>query len=486
MNPKTDFIKLMNSLVLDENVSFSLGKTVISNELVGKDPPEIPKLHFSDLVRLNLVKSNAQKNIKFSFGLKGLTTEKNLQNQLTTLAGVARALDTSVSRLDSIEFMPPRDNNACVAYTLSGKADLTSLVRRMVFEVKDDEHKLCIQMMERVIASLSMSYLLSNSISIGATSTEGFICIGIRQDYTLHVHLFSVNIDQVGKVWELLTQEAERDASCFLTEDAPYVINALRGEGVDPWLCRVHLLGSSTHRVFDVTLPSKMDRDYGVTVSKDPDFCIKVVRDQCAYEQERKALDAVQPEFYLPTLAKFISEEQWVVIRTLQDKQAKIETKSRTSTETEAVAVVPWWDSKLPQVSGNRGIFFNLGLPVLMNDQQNKNKIFQDCMECLSRMHEKKYCHTDIRIPNIVSFHGKYTLIDYGEAVEVGKRVKVSCRTHKQLLPAAAQKAANINLKFAWKCEHDVEQLALAVLSLKTSKSLERTEELPQQKKRRY
>ena len=41
--------------------------------------------------------------------------------------------------------------------------------------------------------------------------------------------------------------------------------------------------------------------------------------------------------------------------------------------------------------------------------------IYLNCRESLKRLHVQGYCHTDIRLPNILKFGDKLELIDFGE-----------------------------------------------------------------------
>jgi hypothetical protein len=346
----------------------------------------------------------------------------------------------------------------------------------MILEVKDKklESELCCQIIQRTTASMHMSYLLKNSISFGATPNNGYVCIGIREipkerkEYcNLHVHLFSVKVEEIGRYWELLTRETILQPDCFLTEDAPQVLGFLRNAGIDAWLCRVHLLAWSMNRVYDVSLPRHIDfpsnnfesgnakaktKTVGVAISKS-DFCLKVINDTPSFENEIKALHAVEPKFFIPDLSIYLNNKGILDFKEIQENRMAQST------------VDSWWNSKALTLksdsSGGGGtIALVLGQMPTDNDMRDKKKIFHDCMESLREMHASGYCHTDIRLPNIVCFDGKFCLVDFGEAVVTGTAIDLRGRNHPELLP---QDAVGVS-DFAWKDKHDVEQLAWAVI----------------------
>ncbi len=50
-----------------------------------------------------------------------------------------------------------------------------------------------------------------------------------------------------------------------------------------------------------------------------------------------------------------------------------------------------------------------------LEDVTTQAEVFNGCVESLDRMHDKKWCHTDIRVANMVTIAGKYTLVDFGD-----------------------------------------------------------------------
>ncbi len=79
----------------------------------------------------------------------------------------------------------------------------------------------------------------------------------------------------------------------------------------------------------------------------------------------------------------------------------------------------------------------------------------------LDRIHSAGYCHTDIRLPNILRFGDNFELIDYGDAVKHGEEVdtyKFSTR-RKQLVTVKSRKVI-------WQRSHDIEMLARTVLNV--------------------
>ena len=85
-----------------------------------------------------------------------------------------------------------------------------------------------------------------------------------------------------------------------------------------------------------------------------------------------------------------------------------------------------WWNAfpVKPIIGGVVVMAFEDKLPEELT-MELKQEIIRCCVSDLRVMHARNYCHTDIRPANIMKIKGKYTLIDYGEAVEMNTRINV-------------------------------------------------------------
>jgi hypothetical protein len=274
-------------------------------------------------------------------------------------------------------------------------------------------------------------------------------------------------------------------------------------------------------RVYDVTLalPSvdESSTDPHIEATREPDFCLKVVCDEASFAREIEALNAVEPKFYRrdlldassrpgasavgPHLPKVdsrtlvsaveseseangsgISSNKKRGRQTLESRAVKASSdESKSAHKEELQNIEPWWDVEL-RVSFGGVVPMALGREVTVEEwthEATKVRMLNDCVECLRRMHDAGYCHTDIRRDNIIHLRARraeasnqcdeeYCLVDFGEAVRAGSSVDLSDRPHTHLLPLSALVfgaggATGAN-DFAWRREHDVEQLTRTLL----------------------
>jgi hypothetical protein len=316
-NDSAKLLEKCNDYILDDSIKLHWGTTLQENSLdrFSYNFPNIQDSEeFSELLGVKHMKKKKSKPLKISG-----KNEADLQTWISSHIDALDALDTHSSIQDAIEFLPPREfSNSSIMYTNTGIADLTSLFRRQILELKSEgkEDALMIQMLDRVKSSLDISYMLRNAVAFGATPTLRFIVIGTRHlpehrsDSTyLSLHLFKVHDTDFIPLWQL----AKRcDPMTYLTPDAPLIYHGLRAVGCDPWLCRIHLSDRSQSVVYDITLPVKQNWSRSVdrrpdeeTVSiwtavrcGNPSFAMKIIHDPIAFEREATALSHVKPDYF--------------------------------------------------------------------------------------------------------------------------------------------------------------------------------------------
>ena len=457
--------------------------TTLSHKFDRTALPTISKRVLNDLASVNL--KMAKKNVdKKPVGNLVGTNESELQESLRQLCD---SVDTHTTPGNAVEFMPPREfSDKIVAFSNSGKADMTSSVRRMVFEVKSTncEDALLLQMLER-FTSLDMSHLLKNTLVFGATPNEAFVFIGTRNiptsrqaANTKSLYLFRTTHDKIIQYWWRASQ-CKWDS--FLTVDAPFVLHALQQMNLDPWLCRVHLCGWSQCRVYDITLPRNVtwssntataDNDnrkhcVGVVVNT-VSFAVKVIGGTEAFNQEWAALQAVKPSFLLGTVA--FCNGSSAAVRDAADSFPKVQfTEAMGSIQTKRAKMLSsspvrgWWNTEPPVPSTGGVVVMKFGEHVSESEALvHRLQIFDNCYDCLDAMHEKEFCHTDVRLANVLRFGESFALVDFGEAVPVGTDVNIAkfSEGRKRLVTTGSVDSLR------WQCKHDVAMLARACLDM--------------------
>ena len=450
-----------------------------------------------ELVIAGLVSATAQKKktkkekntpVKL-FDLKG-NKEEELQSCLgnVEILKAARAIDSHKQRNGILEFKLPRDfGNNQVVYTNSCKPDLTSVVRRMVFEVKgkDKENALLLQLLERVTTALDMSHILRSAIAFGATPDFAFVIIGIRNIplsrsavVNKEFHIYRVDYPLVDTMWRICSEINESTMEAFLTIDGALVWNGLQSLGLNPWVCRIHLTDHSQHRVYSiatpryVTWPTHMihdDEEFSsgrrvvcVDANKET-FAMKVIGSDEAFARESAALIAIAPPHFYGSKSAKVSDA--VFSQTLQlSKDAKNICKSVGSKG------AGWWEKSAPAAAAGGVLFMNIGESV--GDGFDPKVVFNDCTASLNAIHAKGFVHGDIRLPNILKFGSAYSLIDFGEAARFDSEMQSTI----SLANISADRRNKGPLEFLeakenvlWAPKHDFEMLARAVFDVTTS-----------------
>lgn len=470
--------------VEDEDTELHFGKNLVSYPITAFDRSNLPVIKVDDLVELANVQAISDKAFRKAMksmpahAVAGLVGKDETELQESLKKSLICAVDTHTSIGTAVEFMPPRKfAHHVVAFSNTGKADYTSSVRRMVFEVKSSncEYALLLQMLDRLAATMDTSHLLKNVLVFGATPSEAFVFVGrrkipaSRQAFNVKsLHIFRTTHDKVMELWWRASYQCT--PASFLTEDAPYVLHALQRMHLDPWLCRVHLCGWSQSRVYDITLPSKLKWPKGQNfsahkhcvgvVANAVTFALKVVGSDESFEKEAKALNAIKPSFLLGHISFCDSSVPDVL-------DPDVCTKAMRAIQTERSELLGkddsagWW-RQLPKVPSSGGVvIMKFGTLVVAPDtssHETRCQMFDNCLESLKEMHGHKYCHTDVRLANILRFDNKYALVDFGEAVRRGSYVRVSdfSEGRRKLLAAGCSSGVAV---LKWGYVHDVEML---------------------------
>ena len=470
----------LNAYAKDNDSKLHFGKDLVAAIKKNFDRTRLPIIEeadFDELACINLEKTaeHKKKRKKHIGSLKG-SDEQALQDKLQDLC---YSVDTHTSLGDAVEFMPPRNfSDDVVAFTNTGKADSTSTVRRMVFEVKSKgcEDDLLLQMLERFTA-LDMSHLLKNVLVFGATPTEAYVFIGTRsipesrqEDNVKSLYLFRTTNDLILQYWWRASQCTPLS---FLTEDAPFVLHALMQMKIDPWLCRVRLCGWSQSRVYDITLPKRVKWSTGKfdghkhcigAVVDAVTFALKVISDNKAFQKEETALQAIRPSFLLGTLS-FCDA---ALIHTVPNKidikkRMKSMHTARVNNLLASADENGWWRN-IPTCPSTGGVVvMKYGKPLIPDSfsYDMQLQMFNDCFQCLMEMHNKKFCHTDVRLANILQFGDKFGLVDFGEAVRRGSTVNIGdfSEGRRKLVTTSSSLEP-----LKWKYQHDIAMLARACL----------------------
>jgi hypothetical protein len=435
--------------------------------------------------------------------------EKELQTFLTTNCTSLNAVDTHSSAKNVMEFMFPRKFGGEVVYTNTGKSDLTSSVRKMLIEVKSSskENALIVQMLERLCTSMDISHVLRNSIVFGATPQNGFVFIATRQipversdTNQVSLYMFRVELSDLLYMWQLASNID--DSTAYLTTDAPLLLHSLDKLGYVAWLCRVRLLDWSQHRVYAITLPEKIQWPDSQAVSSNeslaeantdtkggrlvvgvrgdsPHFAVKIVCIDEEFQRELGVLDAVKPSYFISGIS-WVGKGKGKVSR---NKGARVHAPESTAEVFKQHAggrnkIKSWWSLKQttrPLLGGALVMHVGENIPEPLDDTLRR-VVFHDCIISLRPFHEAGYLHTDLRLPNLLKFQGKYQPVDFGDAVKTGALVNVDdfSQGRKQLL-AAANNSTQRCIK--WNIGHDIEMLSRAVFAAPILVSVKEEEE---------
>lgn len=463
---------MLNGFILDKSKEVFFGSVKSESELQRFKVADLPKITESDIMsHFGQETAGGEREEVPSLGGEN---EDTLQKCLSSNLKVLKAIDTHKGCDDAIEFLKPREvGEGGAAYLNTGKADLTSATRRMVFEVKSKgrDADLILQMLERLVTSLDVSHITQNSTVFGATPQNGYMLFGNRSipasredSHVVSLHLYSVPIADILSLWSRASVVSGPES--FLTDDAALVMHGIRAAGYNPWLCRVRLLDWSQHNVYAISVPQKIERHDGVYCDK-PNFALKVMRSDDAFVREDTALTVIKPDYLFDTRRcndkKFIStgengnKKRWSV---------KLTTKKI------------WWASAIQHLPTEGGVVvMKLGEKLGDNIDSNADlrvRILDDCMHSLQRIHNAGYVHTDLRRPNLLLFNDKFMPVDFGEAVKIGTAVDLRTFSSGRRNLTFNRNAEIVN----WGKEHDVDMLFRAIWNIPPRKNVERNEAL--------
>lgn len=473
-NTSIEIKNMLNGFIAGKDKEVFFGSTKKVSELQKFEVADLPKITESD------IKSHFGKTIQKTIRKKrkkvlGGKNEDELQNCLSGDYGALKAVDTHVGCDYAIEFLKPRDvDGGGTAYLNTGKADLTSETRRMVFEVKSKgkDAELILQMLERLVTSLDISHITQNSTVFGATPTNGYMFFGersiptFREDsHVVSLHFYSVPIADILYLWSRASTVSGPQS--FLTVDAALVMHGIKAAGYNPWLCRVRLLDWSQHNVYAISVPQKFKSHDGVHCDK-PDFALKVMRSNDAFDREETALTAIKPDYILGTRRHNNNEPI-----SIGENECKKRWKLKKSTKN------IWWASAVRHLPGEGGVVV-MKLGEKLGDDIDANadlkiRIIDDCMNSLQRIHNAGYVHTDLRRPNLLLFNDKFMPVDFGEAVQIGTAVNLDdFSSGRRNLTFNRNTAGNVE----WGKEHDVDMLFRAVCNFPPPRKNVETNEL--------
>jgi hypothetical protein len=281
-------------------------------------------------------------------------------------------------------------------------------------------------------------------VAFGYCVGKAFICIGERNVESdpnpnhIKMTLFSLaDADSVDLYWHALSK---LPITRFLSRDAIPIWQALDALDVNPFYCRIELLGRSINRVYGVYFPFLGPRGVPTFVTRprpDPWKVIKVVDGDANYDFEKAALEAIRPAWYSGHFSQ--------IAQRLPQKpdQSVVQTSPKQAV---------WWQ-KLPYDEFSGGLIFmepgkQICSTALPDNQLNWEHVMLDCWHSLQRIHERGYCHCDVRIPNICKFGDNYELVDYGFARKFGQStsggpqtegLKILVSTYRPYLPKQLQ-----------------------------------------------
>ncbi len=401
-------------------------------------------------------------------------SEVELQTILSKNVDAALAVDTHASRCHMIEFIMARSFVKDTVFSNTGKCDLTSLQRRMAFEVKAPNcgPQLVLQIIQRVTVALDVSHILSNAIAFGLTGDRCYICIGTRvipesrsASHQKSIHLFQLAVADIDKFWRIASNCQPED---YLTADGAHILHALRlaSPSLNPFTCRIRLLDWSDSRVYELSLPDTFEfpSEYcssadeegeeedegsqskgdtrsgknkkrccrGVSASAAGEkFSLKVLLDggTTAADQNEVAMnEAIEPAHYCGSVT-FSSSSAAAAAPTCKILSATSASFAQHS-YADNIAATGWFKRcpKLPQQGCV--IFMRCGVPfAALKSCLSLEKVYNDCFNDLVYIHEKGYVHTDVRMANIVKFGDKFSLVDFGLAVRAGSLVNLATRS---------------------------------------------------------
>ena len=183
-------------------------------------------------------------------------------------------------------------------FPLNGKIDLVSAEGPLFLEIKgrlssessekmtSQEYKIMLQVLERIYHFRCCHGQVSKIVCFSATSTDArcYVYRRSNDDISLEtLDIWSINHDDIFKLWNSVATVMSQSSRWFLTRDAPYINSSLMRLGYHPSICGVKLEKSSSrsrHHVYHVHLPKFCQFHTGPCVLGIPRgknvICIKV------------------------------------------------------------------------------------------------------------------------------------------------------------------------------------------------------------------
>lgn len=187
-------------------------------------------------------------------------------------------------------------------------------------------------------------------------------------------------------------------------------------------------------------------------VTNHPDFAMKIIHCSGSFNTEVNALFAIKPPYFISGIS--FKGDVTPGTYPLPTPNSSIPLIGNTSEG-------GWW-TRTPRPSNGGCLLMEMGeaLPDPL-EHSTRHDIFNQIYRSLAHMHALRYCHTDVRLPNILKFGDKYCLIDYGEVVATGAMVDI-----EEFSDGRKDLVSELGPYVSWESGHDVAMLARAVYQI--------------------
>jgi hypothetical protein len=317
---------------------------------------------------------------------------------------------------------------------------------------------------------MEMYHLLEYCILFGATPDNSYMfiarrtCVNGTQDSSMtSLHMYQIERSLVMPMWQLVTQHARQ-----LHVDAALVLRAVQSLGVNPWLCCIKRIAHSMHNVYAVTFPSIISYPSNSSSSRkqcegviadQPHFVIKVIQQDVAFNKEYSCLQRLKPDYFLGGMPFSQSVVQPRDLHAQLPVPPVSDIELSSSITACSIADVVWWRTNpIPTCGGV--LLMKIGQPISIATlpQVARWAIYKDCVNCINKLADEGYHHTDVRLANILRFDDVYQLIDYGEVVVIGDTVNLN-QCSEERKHSIALRFGDDGSHVCWDRGHDIEML---------------------------
>jgi hypothetical protein len=287
------------------------------------------------------------------------------------------------------------------------------------------------QLFDRCGAELSACHLIKRSVAFGFSHPNAYVCVAERDilakdPYSIKITLYGLDsFSAIDQCWAALNANLNRFS--FMSSDGLIIWRALHAQGINPFFCRISLIGRSINRVYGVYLPTKEGNIHVFVTDPDPVpyVVIKVVHGDLTFASEVEALEIVRPAWYIDCFS--------------HSRQTKL-TLPPGEFLAPNITLEAWWKqpSNLPSNFFGGAIFMKHGFTcaklkeVVRSSSLTVDAVDRDCKLCLRRLHAVGLCHRDVRPQNICLFDDKFELIDFGLVAPADSRMRLSKKSRIQ------------------------------------------------------